>query len=464
MKRGLVRPIGKAGPGLPDARALLAQATAAKRAGRINEAESHCRRAHALAPDAFPANHALGTILLGRGDAAAALPFLARAVALDSGHAVARLNLGSACRRLGLYDQAIGESRRARALAPDVAETHFNLANTREEHGLAGAEFPDRREIESAYRIALALKPGYLKALYNLALSLIGRGENAAALGLIERACAIDPALGALHGTRATALRLQGRMDEAEAAYRRALMLEPSHAPTLFDFGNLHLAAADPAGAADWHGLALALRPDDPEYHWNRALALLSAGQFAQGWRAYEWRWRWPGFSEPVRSWRAPAWEGSSLGKRTILLHAEQGLGDTIQFVRYAPLVRRRCGRVVLECQPELMRLLEGCPGVDALVPDREALPAHDAHAPLLSLPRIFHTELETIPPPLALAAQRPAFDLPEQGTALRIGIVWAGNSKHGKDQLRSVEPGRFAALATLPGVQLYSLQAGPRA
>ncbi|MSP90043.1 MAG: tetratricopeptide repeat protein [Alphaproteobacteria bacterium] len=464
MKRGPVRPIGKAVPGPLDARSLLAQAAAAERAGRAAEAEECCRRAHALTPDAFSTNHALGTALLSREDAAAALPFLARAVALDPGHAVARLNLGAACRRLALYDQAIGETRRARILAPNLAETHFNLGATLDERRIAGADRAEHYEAESAYRVALALKPGYVKALYNLAQSLIGRSESAAALGPIERACAIDPALGVLHSARATALRLQERMDDAAAAYRRAVMLDPSHAPTLFNFGNLHLAVANPAGAADWYGLALALRPDDPEYRWNHALALLSAGQYAQGWRAYEWRWRWPGFSEPSRSWAAPAWEGTGLGKRTILLHAEQGLGDTIQFIRYAPQVRRRCGRVVLQCQPELIRLLQGYPGIDALVRNGEALPAHDAHAPLLSLPRIFHTELETIPPPLASAAARPAFDLPLSGKALRIGIAWAGNPKHGKDRQRSVEPGRFAALAALPGIQLYSLQVGPRA
>jgi hypothetical protein len=253
-------------------------------------------------------------------------------------------------------------------------------------------------------------------------------------------------------------------MNKAEAAYRRAIMLDPTRAVSYFEFGNLHLVTADPAGAAAWQELALALRPDDPEYRWNHALALLSAGRYAQGWRAYEWRWRWSGFSEPSRNWATPAWDGRNLGKRTILLHAEQGLGDTIQFARYAPLVRKRCGRVVLQCQPELIRLLQGCPGVDALIPDGAPLPAHDAHAPLLSLPRLFHTELETVPPPLALASTRPALDLGAHGQTPRVGIAWAGNPKHGRDRQRSVEPGRFAGLAALPGIRLYSLQTGARA
>lgn len=464
MKRGLARPVDKTVSRPPDARALLAQAAAAERAGRATEAEEYCRRAHVLSPDTFQSNHALGAALLSRGDPVTALPYLARAVSLNPSHAVARLNLGTACRGLGLFEQAIAESLRASALAPELPEIHFNLAVTRDEHRTIGAASYDRLANEATYRIALALRPTYLKALYNLAASLIGRDENAVALELLERACAIDPAVGAPHGARATALRALGRLEEAEAAHRRAVMLDPSHAPGLFNLGNLHLAAADPDAAADWHRLALALRPDDAEYHWNRSLALLSAGRYAEGWRAYEWRWRWHGFSEPPRSWSAAAWDGRGLGKRTILLHAEQGLGDTIQFARYAPMVRRRCGRLVLECQPELIRLLTGCPGVDELVPKGAPLPDHDAQAPLLSLPRIFHTEIETVPSPLALRPRPSTFELPPTPEVLHVGVVWAGNARHAKDAQRSIAPERLAALAGIPGIQLYSLQIGSRA
>jgi Flp pilus assembly protein TadD len=463
---------------------LLARAGAAQRQGRASsEVEAYCRQALSAAPDDVAPHHALGSLLLARGEAAAALPLLERAVTLDPAHAGARINLGSAYRRLGRLDRSMAETGFARALAPGAAEAHFNLANTRDEQakavpGAIDTAPVDLAEIEAGYRTALALRPDYPKALYHLALHLIGRGEGAAALPIIERACALDPAQAALHGARAIALRIADRFALADAAYRRALALDPAAWGTLYNYGNLRLASADPEGALAWYARAIAFRPDDPEYHWNRSLALLTAGRFAEGWRAYEWRWRWPGFSEAPRDFTQPAWDGGALDGRTILLHAEQGLGDTIQFIRYARLVKERAARVVVECQPELIRLLAGVAGIDHLVARGAALPDFDVHAPLLSLPRLFGTDVATIPAPSAYLDAPAMLDLPPfpslrppglrppglRPPGLKIGIVWAGNPKHGKDRQRSVALDRLAPLAELDGARLYSLQVGPRA
>lgn len=436
----------------------LDRAAELTRAGQRDAAEAAYRHVLSRAPDSFRANHALALLRLERGDAEQALAFAERAVALAPSNPGALLNLGAALRSLGQLDRSIAATLRARALAPQIAETHYNLGNTLDER--AGEQPRPSAEVEHAYRCALALRPTYLKALYQLAQTLIRSHELAEALGWLDRACALEPHNAALHAARAVVLRQVDRLEAAEASYRRAVVLDPSAAAALFNYGNLRLARADPAGAIAWYDRALDFNPSDAEYHWNRSLALLSAGRFEEGWIEYEWRWRWHGFSTPRRDFEQPLWDGSPLGGRTILLHAEQGLGDTIQFIRYAKPIRAAGGRVVVECQPELARLLAGAPGIDVLVAAGAPLPAFDTHAPLLSLPRLMRTEVASIPAATPYLQSPGGFRLPRP-RRFNIGIQWAGNPKHAKDKQRSITPDRFAFLQSLPGVQVYSLQVG---
>ena len=166
------------------------------------------------------------------------------------------------------------------------------------------------------------------------------------------------------------------------------------------------------------------------------------------------------------RPFQQPLWQGEDFAGRTLLLHFEQGMGDTIQFIRYLPMIRERGGRVVLDCQAPLVRLLQNCQGLDQIVATGGPLPEFDLHAPLLNLPSIFHTEVATVPaevpylsPPDDLVARWREILGPRHG--LRIGISWQGNPKHGRDRLRSLSPAMFAPLAAIEGVQLYSLQVG---
>ena len=177
--------------------------------------------------------------------------------------------------------------------------------------------------------------------------------------------------------------------------------------------------------------------------HWNRALAWLLAGDFEQGWPEYEWRWQWKDFPSSKRSFSQPLWDGSSLAGRTILLHAEQGLGDTIQFIRYAPLVKSSGGTVILECQPALLRLLQSCAGVDRLLAKGSSLPHFDVHAPLLSLPGILETTLSTIPAevPYLFADANLVEHWRQELSHMRgfkIGIAWQGNLQYKADRQRS--------------------------
>jgi hypothetical protein len=209
---------------------------------------------------------------------------------------------------------------------------------------------------------------------------------------------------------------------------------------------------------------ALTLKPNFSRSHVNLAMLWLLKGNFDQGWPAYEWRWQFPECQMP--SFEQPLWDGSALAGRTILLHCEQGLGDTLQFIRYAPLVQERGGRVVVWGPAALLSLLATCPGVAAVV-DREDAPPHfDVHAPLLSLPRLLGTTLAAVPahtPYLFVDAERNRLRRQEVSrfSGFKIGIAWQGNPKHPGDRFRSVPLTLFEPLARLPGVQLISLQKG---
>jgi hypothetical protein len=219
------------------------------------------------------------------------------------------------------------------------------------------------------------------------------------------------------------------------------------------------------AEAEDACRRALLLAPDFAAAHWNLALNLLLQGRYTEGWQEYEWRWRKPDFTSPCRHTDVPLWDGSPLQGRTIVLHAEQGFGDAIQFVRYAPLVARRGGAVVVECHPQLVQLMKTVEGVQAVVPFGAPLPPFSCQAPLLSLPRIFGTTLHTIPsrcPYLFASSEyRDKWTalIYAQSASLRIGLVWAGKSY--PDPLRSCRLADLAPLAVTDKVIFYSLQLG---
>jgi hypothetical protein len=225
--------------------------------------------------------------------------------------------------------------------------------------------------------------------------------------------------------------------------------------------------AGKPTEAAACHQDALRLEPDYANAHFNLAQAYLLVGRFEEGWIEYEWRKRHRGFVMPTLPASSPHWDGTPLDGRTIYLAAEQGLGDTLQFIRYARPVKERGGRVIVACPKPLVRLLRGCAGIDVLLDQGEAMPPCDVHAPLLSLPGIFHTNLATIPAPHSYLAAEPELvqamrPILGDRPGLKVGIAWQGDPKNPNDRWRSAPLFAFAPLAAVPGVILFSLQKGP--
>jgi tetratricopeptide (TPR) repeat protein len=391
---------------------------------RLAEAVACCQRALQLRPDFADAYHTLGAALAG----------------------------------LGRTDEALASLHQAVRLRPEFAEAH----------NLLGKVFRDRQrpaEAEACFRATVRIRPDFGEAHYNLAVALLQQRRPAEAEAPCREAVRLLPGLAATHNSLGAVLLELDRLLEASASFQRAVQLNPGSAEAHNNLGNVlrDLGRFDEALAR--YAEALRLQPEHAEVHWNVALVRLLLGQFDEGWSEYEWLWRRPEFSS--RTFAQPRWDGSSLAGRTILLYADHGLGDTIQFMRYARLVQEQGARVIVECPGLLLRLLHGCPGIDQLVAQGEPLPPHDVCAPLLSLPRRFGTRLETIPATVPyLEADATLVEAWRRHLAplggFKIGITWQGNPQHVNDRQRSIPLQEFASLAQLPGLRLVSLQHGP--
>jgi Flp pilus assembly protein TadD len=412
----------RARPGFPEALNNLGNLLTLQ--DRPGEAATHLRELIRLRPDSAEAHNNLGAALrnLGRHDEAEAC--YREALRLKPAYPDAANNLGNTLTNREKYEEAVGAFRLALRLRPDFPEVHNNL-------GIALARLGRHAEAGDHYRAALRLKPDYPEALYNLG-------------GLLAES---------------------GNPGEAIKTYREALRLRPGYPEALRNLGNTLMAVADPIGATACYEELLRLNPDNPDAHLARAIARLVLGDYERGWPEYEWRWKVAEFTP--RPYPQPRWDGASLAGRTVLLWAEQGLGDTIQYARFAAGVKAAGGTVLLECPVPLARLTATCPGVDRVVPRGEPLPAFDVHAPLLSLPALLGTTLAAVPAAVPYLSPEP--DLVEKWAAelgpvreVKVGICWQGNPGFRADRQRSFPLARFGPLARVPGVRLYSLQKGP--
>ncbi|MGQ9370212.1 tetratricopeptide repeat protein [Azospirillum sp. ST 5-10] len=466
--------------------------------GRDGRAMAAFRRALAVRPDHAEALNNLG-LALGPAGGGRTLAAFARAVRVQPDRSDLRCNFGVAQKEHRRPAEAAETLRRAAALRPDHADGWYSFANALRESD-RGAQ------AEPLYRRALRLAPGHADAWNNLGLALTGLERLDEAVPTLERALALRPDYAEAFNNLGAALKERDALDAATAAFHRALAVRPGfpegfinlgvvlkfkgdldgamecyrravtpgNAPpyAFYNMGNAFQAKGDLDGAIASFDRAVGLDAEYVDAHWNLSLALLARGDFARGWAKYEWRWRNKG--TPPRDFPQPQWTGEDIAGRTILLHAEQGLGDTLHFVRYAPMVAARGARVVLEVQGPLVRLLAPMlgQGVAQILAKGDPLPAFDVHCPLLSLPLAFGTRLETIPaeipylhPPVA-EVETWRGRLPADGR-LRVGLVWAGNPRkevpgaNAVDRRRSIALAQLAPLAGTPGVRFYSLQKG---
>jgi tetratricopeptide (TPR) repeat protein len=439
------------------AQAWLFLGEVCERLGRRDEAGACYRQGLGTRPTSAALCTSLGVGLAQLGKVSDATVAFREAIRLEPGFPQAHHNLGVALAQQNRPDDAINSFREALRLKPDYAEAYYNLGNTLGQLGRSD-------EAITCYSNAIQRKPDYADALNNLGLALTERGQPGEAAIQLRQAVRLRPDLVQGHNNLGLALAELGRFDEAIASYEQALRLQPDYSEAHGNLGNAYTAKGYLEEAIACHDLALLLQPNYASAHWNRSLALLQAGKYELGWKEYEWRWKRK--NAAPRPFRQPMWDGVPLDGRTILLWCEQGLGDAIQFVRYVKLVKESGGQIILECPGILTALFQTIPGVDKLVAEGEELPTFEVHAPLLSLPAIFCTTLNSVPRQVPYLTSDPT-RVERWRTQLKViegfkvGIAWQGNPRHRYDRYRSIPVAQFARLAAVPGVRLVSLQKG---
>ena len=419
-------------------------------------------RAEALArPMDAAAQFALSNALWAAGEREAAVAGYQRTLTLDPTLVDARNNLGNALCSMDRHAEAIAQYRAALLQQPERVELHYNLGNA-----LVGAG--DIPQSEQSFQRAIALRPDHAGAQNNLGNALRSMGRHEEAIECYRRALTLRPEyFGTLNNIGSALLALH-RPAEAEDWFRRTLAARPDYAEAANNLGGALLALATPEHptaeeALIWFRRAYTLDPGQVQARFGEAMALLLAGDFRAGWRAYESRWLDPSFREGEPEFTAPLWRGETdIAGRTILLHAEQGLGDSIQFVRYAPLLRARGAQVVLSVQPPLVRLFEGL--ADAVLPQGAPLPPHDLHCPLLSLPHAFATDLADVPASIPYLHADPArmADWAKRlgpRRCLRVGVAWSGSPDHPDDAIRSIPAARLLPALRATGAELHAVQ-----
>ncbi len=406
-----------------DAAAAVKAAIGHHRAGRPAAAKGALRRALAIDPDDGAARHLMGLLVLEDGRADEAAAHLARAVAVSPADPARHRDLAMALRAAGRGAEAEQALQTALDLGGDDFRVHFELAGHRHRR-------EDPEGAEAGYRRTLALSPDHIGA---------------------------TSGLGAV-------LELQGRMIEAEAMYRRVLDQGVSTPDAWFNLGNALRAQHRIDAAVDAYRQAIALDPDFAVAHVHLAFALLLAGDYDAGWAEYEWRKRVPEFPTPAGRFPRPPWDGAPVAGGTLLIHAEQGFGDTLQFARFTRAAAERGARVVVECQAALRRLMETAPAVVEAVAAGDPLPDFDHHVPLLGLPRILGTTLDTVP------AEVPYLHADEAETAhwrrrlagdrgRRLGLVWRSSARQMTSPYKSCPLSALAPLFEVPGLRFFSLQ-----
>ena len=333
---------------------------------------------------------------------------------------------------------------------------------------LAAHRRGDLDAAERDYRAALAQSADHPLALHYLGVVAYQRGRPLDALPLLERAAELRPEEPEFHNNLGLVLADLDRHDAAIGAYQRALAKDAAHATAWNNLGLALTACNRLPEAIESLRKAIALRPDFGQAHWNLALALLAYGQFREGWHEYDWRLRLPELAGSAPMPATPRWSGEDVDGKTLLLVAEQGIGDTLQFARFAEPIAARGARVLMHAPERLSRLLMSVPGVNGVSGTSDAFASHDLHVPLPSVPGVLGIDVETIPtsvPYLGIDEHRGRTVGDEvmriAGRARKVGISWAGARHHSYDRRRSCPLARLSPLFETTGIAWFSLQKG---
>ena len=412
-------------------------------------------------PDAAAILTNLGAVLDNRGCYEEALACYRKAITHDDTLAIIHYNMGNTLKNLGRSDEASRAYERTLQLNPGIPEAHHNLAVIHQERG-------EMDEAHRRIRAALELRPRFPDALHTLGELYHAEERYDESIEAFQAALTVQPGSTRTWNSLGITYQSAERDREAETCYQQALACDGVVVHTLNNLGAVYLALGLPEEGIGYLHRLIELAPEYADAHWNLACCLLASGSYRDGWREYEWRWR---KTNPIeeRHRHITRWDGAPLAGRSILLWAEQGFGDTIQFMRYATLLAEQGGTIILECQtPAIGALAERVTGVSTVIVRGEPVPAVDCQASLLSLPYLLGTTLEQIParvPYVTVSCEhrRRWTELVPRGEQLRVGLVWGGRQTL-RNRRRSCRLNDFAPLASLPGISWYSLQVGEQA
>jgi Flp pilus assembly protein TadD len=402
------------------------------RNGDIQQAQTQYQRILQIEPGQPEALHALGIIAFQLKKYDTAGNFIGKAIKNKPTVPQFHYNLGLVFIALNRYEKGIQAFEEATKLKPDYADAYYNLS-------LALKELQQFENAVKYFNQAIQLAPDDAYAYYNLGNTYEALGRYEAAVENYQIAIKKNRNFTDVHNNLAVVLKELGRFDEAIGHFREAIWLQP----------------------------------DCAEAHWNLSLSLLVNGQFEEGWKEHEWRFK-RGEESTIYPYdfRIPLWDGSRFDGKRLFVHSEQGFGDTLQFIRYLPMVKSRGGSVIFETFGPLLEIIRGLPGIDELVeisPNRSPADSCDYYVPIMSLPMLFATDIRTIPSnipylfvdPIKVGQWKNRINSKD---FKKIGIVWAGKPVHGNDKNRSCELEHFLPLARIPGVEMYGLQKGDAA
>jgi len=425
----------------------------------LSEAEAHLRNVLRHDPDNVIALHDLGILAFRDGRRSEALDLLHQALLLQPNHIDILKSYGQILRHAGKPTEALETFLHTLDLDPRDAGV-WNAA------GVCFQETGNSAKALEAYLRSLALRPDSAETLNNISVVLFHEGDTDAAIEHLHQALALEPAYPDAFNNLAVTHRARLEYRESTEAFQKAFHLDPNNPEIAGGLGEILSLIYDEAAESTLRQ-AVALAPNDPEKHWNLGLELLKRGKYLEGWREYEWRWQRGKGHNPLRPFTQPFWRGEpgqDIRGATILLHAEQGFGDTLQMLRYVPLVLAHGARIVLEVPQPLQPLVAAysatMPGEVTVIAAGDPLPTFDWHTALLSLPLACGSTLETIPPPIRLTPARQRSATSDR-RRLRIGLAWAGNPAHPRDRERSLTLDLLKPLFDVPGCSWVSLQTG---
>ena len=396
---------------------LFEQAIQYHQAGQLEQAKRIYEEILAMDPQHADSSHLLGLFEYQHGNYVQAIAHIQQAVLVVPEQPVFFNNLGNVLREMGQLDKSLQAYQKALEINPDDAEIHSNLGVTLREMGQLDKSL-------QAYQKSVCIQPEFAEGYYNMGVFF----------------------------------QEQRKLKESVKAYQKAIQIQPDHVETYVNLGVVLREQGRLKESVKTHQKAVRIQPDYAEAHINLAITFLLQGRLNAGWKEFEWRW------SRKRDFKRPLWDGTLLNGKSILIYAEQGFGDTIQFVRYIDLLPGTNTVIIFVCQPELKSLFKGIDCIDILVTKGEDIPSSDFQVPLLSLPYMFNTTLDTIPVRIPYLYPRPKADSVfhvDDSHGLKVGLVWAGRTTHVNDSNRSIDLKCFRCLLDVEGCQFFSLQVG---